>query len=131
MSDEPEKSIAQIVAGIKAKVHDIDVRLNAIEVGELPETALDIWQIALESVARLRTFADNFPQDFKTQWDARVAIFDLHSATAPILYSLDILDIDYAELSGEMPAELHAILADVNRLRESYYDLGNLIIATE
>lgn len=117
-----EKSVAQIVAEIKAKVHDIDAQLSAIEVGELPEESDLVWQVALQSATRLRTLADNFPDDFKTTWDAKVAIFDLRSATAPILYSLDILDIDYAEVSAEMPAELHAILADVNWLIGHYDD---------
>ncbi len=95
-----EKSIAQIIAGIKAKIPELDAQLNAIEVGELSETGDLVWRVARDVTQRLTVLADEIDDHLSDEQAVRLVVYDLRHPLGNVTNALDLL-LHFEEFSAE------------------------------
>lgn len=120
-----EKSVAQLVAEIKAKVHDIDAHLNAIEVVNPKKNLALIWESVLMTWDRLKKIPDDSTVEMLYH-DKNRALFDLRVPLNAIWsYVQLLLKVDETELGEALPPQNIQRLQIVDQIAKEISDLIN------
>ncbi|MEQ8674703.1 MAG: hypothetical protein RLP44_27350 [Aggregatilineales bacterium] len=124
-----ENSIAQIVAEIKAKVHEIDTQLSTIEVGELPENFKPLWDSMLKSWDRVKLQIEDLNVEaLNKHWQA--ILFDLRSPLTHVHGTLQFFprasEAGFeCELSLDINAKIHEALPHLQIIAEALREIDH------